>query len=565
MTRFIAWLCKPRIVLALPIVLAFAIVVQTYSTFSHTWDEPAHLATGLELLDLGTYYYEHQHPPLARVAMALGPYLDGQRSGRANVEPRTDFWERMIQGFDEGRRILYQVGPYERVLTLARVGILPFLLIALLATYGWARSLLGEWPAVLAVFLLVTVPPFLGNAGIATLDIPVAGMGIASLFAFCLWLERPRPSTAVVFGALAGGAIMAKFSAIPFLGVSFAAIFAWRTWIEWKQPAPVFGRAHVKSGLIALAVMLFVFWLCYGFGLASLVDPANRPYEAIEQLFGRGSALSNFVSDAAETAIPIFIPEIRQGIEDVRYHNAVGHLSYLLGEVRSDGWKHYYLVALGVRTPPPLLIVGLIGMGLMLRASVRDRDWRIAAPTLAFLAILGFAITYSRINIGVRHLLILYPLLAIGAAYAMLCLMRTVKTKPLALAALAALVAAQAASLIITHPNHLTYFNAIVGAHPERFLISADLDWGQDLRRLEKELEKRGIDRVAVTYYGSADLTKHKLPGYTPLKPNTPQTGWIVASLWRLRRNEDYSWLRAYEPVARVGTSINLYYIDKLK
>ncbi len=123
----------------------------------------------------------------------------------------------------------------------------------------------------------------------------------------------------------------------------------------------------------------------------------------------------------------------------------------------------YYLVVLGVRTP--LLIGGLIGMRLMLRASVSDRNWWIAAPALSFVAILGFAIAYSGIDIGVCHRLILYPALAIGLAYAVL----------------AVLVAAQAASLFIIHPNHPTYISTIAGVHPERFLISADLDGWQDL------------------------------------------------------------------------------------
>jgi len=47
-------------------------IVDTYSVLSHTRDEPAHLAAGMELLDRGTYTYEQQHPPLARVAAALG-------------------------------------------------------------------------------------------------------------------------------------------------------------------------------------------------------------------------------------------------------------------------------------------------------------------------------------------------------------------------------------------------------------------------------------------------------------------------------------------------------------
>ena len=553
---------KPRIVLALLIIVALLAVASTYSTFSHTYDEPAHLAAGLELLDLGTYYYEHHHPPLARVAIALGPYLEGLRSARQDTPPSSDFWVRLAQGNDEGRRILYEPGPYERVLTLARLGLLPFLLIALLATYAWARSLFGEWPAVLAVALLVTVPPFLGNAGIATLDVPVAALGVASMCTFCHWLDRPRIWTALALGVVTGGAVMAKFSAIPFLAVSFAAIFAWRTWINARHGSPVFFSAHLKTGIAAVATTLVVFWLCYGAGFTTLVDPANRPYESIENVLGRGSALSNFVSDAVELPIlPKFIAEIRGGIDDVIYHNRLGHRSYLLGEVGSRGWWYYYLVAIGVKTPLPLLVVGLCGIGLLLQASVRERDWRVAAPALGFLSVLIFSSVYSNINLGVRHVLILYPLLAIAAAYAALRLVQALKRKALALAVVTLFVAVQAATSLLAYPDFMTYFNAVAGSRPERILMPIDLDWGQDLKRLETELHKRGVDRVAVSYYGSGELTKHDLPGYTALVPHTPQTGWIAVSLWKLTRDLDFNWLRTFEPVARIGSSINLYHI----
>ena len=115
---------------------------------------------------------------------------------------------------------------------------------------------------------------------------------------------------------------------------------------------------------------------------------------------------------------------------------------------------------------------------------------------------------------------------------------------------------------VLAHPDHVSYFNVIAGSTPERFLITADLDWGQDMKRLEAALRERGIRKVAVSYYGSNDLSKHDLPGYFPLAPKTHQTGWIAISIWRLFRNDDFSWLRAYQPVARIGTSINLYYID---
>lgn len=565
MSRLLLQRIRPRLVLAISVLVALIGVAATYSTFSSTYDEPAHLGTGLELLDLGTYHYEHHHPPLARVAIAIGPYLAGLRSTRLSTapsaDPSTDFWLRMMQGYDEGRRVLYE-GGFDRVLTLARLGILPFLLIALVVTYAWGRRLLGEWPAVLAVVLLITVPPFLGNAGIATLDLPVAALGIAALLAFCRWIERPRVVTGLVLGLTAGGAIMTKFSAIPFLAVSFAAIFAWRAAIGARPRAPALTIAHVSTGVVVVVTALLVFWMSYGFGLTSVADPANRPYESVDNLFGKQTAAGKLVSDAIELPIvPNFIPQIWKGIGDVAYHNRLGHRSFLLGEIRSDGWWYYYLVALAVRTPLPLLVFGLGGLALMLASSWRRREPMLAAPALAFIAILVFSSVYSRINLGVRHLLILYPLLAIAAAYAAMRLLEAGRRRGPAVAAVALLLVAQAAISIRAYPDWMTYFNVVAGAHPERVLLPIDVDWGQDLKRLETELRKRGVDRVAVSYFGSADLTRHDLPGFTRLVPHSPQTGWIAVSLWKLARDLDYKWLRAFEPVARVGNSINLYHI----
>src|SRR6266704_4278039 len=73
-------------------------IIGTYSVFSHTTDEPAHIAAGMELLDRGVFTYERQHPPLARLAVAAGPYLLGARSHGASYI------------IDEGLAILYTSG-----------------------------------------------------------------------------------------------------------------------------------------------------------------------------------------------------------------------------------------------------------------------------------------------------------------------------------------------------------------------------------------------------------------------------------------------------------------------
>ena len=100
----------------------------TWRVYGHTWDEPEHLAAGLELVDQGRYEYDVQHPPLARVLIAIGPYLAGARSLGT---PPPD-------GTPEGVRILYGSGRYDWYLTLARLGTLPFISVLVAAAWLWA-------------------------------------------------------------------------------------------------------------------------------------------------------------------------------------------------------------------------------------------------------------------------------------------------------------------------------------------------------------------------------------------------------------------------------------------
>src|ERR1700735_4401182 len=84
-----------RILMVALILLGTIRIVATYTVFSHTFDEPAHLACGMEWLDQRVYRWEPQHPPLARVAAALGPYLMGVRSQNT---PNRDIYSMTFEG-----------------------------------------------------------------------------------------------------------------------------------------------------------------------------------------------------------------------------------------------------------------------------------------------------------------------------------------------------------------------------------------------------------------------------------------------------------------------------------
>src|SRR5215467_13891849 len=115
-------------------------VVSTYRDFNHTIDEPDNLAAGMEYLSTGRFLYEDVHPPLSRVFGAIGPFLAGER-----FHPGPG-------AYGEGYRILGTGAHYDRILALARAGILPFFWIASLVVYLWGRRVGGP-PAALAATL----------------------------------------------------------------------------------------------------------------------------------------------------------------------------------------------------------------------------------------------------------------------------------------------------------------------------------------------------------------------------------------------------------------------------
>lgn len=549
-----------RIALALIIIGACVLVASTWHVFFATWDEPEHLAAGVELLDRGYYEYDTEHPPIGRVLLAFGPWLAGAHS--YGTPPPS--------GVTEGEDILYRDGKYDLYLTLARAGALPFLGLLLFVTWLWARRMLaGEGAALLAVVLLLSVPAVLGHAGVAALDIAAAGTILLALYALDRWLDTPRWSTALLFGLASGFAMGTKFSAVPYIGMSLLAL-ALTHWILGRRTPPAH-RATVAMRLgellIVAAAALVPLFIAYGIRAPNEARVALRYDWAVSYLLQQGGMDHALGVLLAHLWLPREMKDLLNGMVAVKAHNDGGHLSYLLGETRMMGWWYFYLVALAVKTPLPLLAGGSVGVGLLAREGWRSGDnWRFT-PAVLLVAILVFASSFSHINIGIRHVLILYPLLALGAAWVVTRAwqgLQRIGDRRLATAGKVALVAVltwQLSTLWTAWPDYLAWFNETV-SHPGEVLVDSDLDWGQDLRRLEQRAAQLRIRHLSLAYRGTADLSREPLPPYAILQPHQPTTGWVAVSwLARTRNPTDYAWLDAYQPVEHIGKSIDLYYI----
>jgi len=532
-------------------------IILTYQTISQTSDEATHLAAGMEWLDQGTYHYEHDHPPLARVAAAILPFLDGSRSiGLPGMS-------------SEGNAILHARNSYSRTLSLARLGILPFFLMAATFVWFWSRNLFGTPTAVLATALFTTLPPVLAHSGLGTNDMAVTATFVGAMYAFSAWVDQPSLRRTVLCGIILGLALISKLSTLVFFPACAVALIALRWTIARKAQIsfPIISSDHFKSALLLCLAAFFVVWAGYRFSFEPLAPREVRPHERLDQLISSGTTAHKLAYFLVEMPIPA--PEFADGVLNVFEHNKAGHASYLLGERRTMGWWYFFPIVLSVKTPLAFLVLTALGTFFIIRRTWRDENWAGAAPLVCALAVL-FSTMPSHINIGVRYILPVYPFLSIVAAFGAVRLVKELRLRWVGLSATAALLGWQLMTGVVAHPDYLPYFNELV-VHPDEVLVDSDLDWGQDLTRLSAALKKAGVTEIAVfllawtkpwhTDWQICDLSKHGLPPSRPLIPNRHTTGWIAISAWGLKVTRGYEWLEAYKPVAFVGKSIRLYHI----
>jgi 4-amino-4-deoxy-L-arabinose transferase-like glycosyltransferase len=397
----------------------------------------------------------------------------------------------------------------------------------------WAWRLWRSRAAALTSMALAAFEPnLLANAGVATLDSFLTFF--CALSAYLLWSSRTRAPTirsAVAIGLVFGCAVGTKTSAIVLLPV---VVFLTRPEVALRGAGwPAYLRAYlVRLSVLAAAAGVALFAV-HGFS-----HPEQLWLGTVWQL---GHAQS-------------------------------GHNAFLFGEHSGEGWLHYYAVAFVVKTPMPTLVAIVAGIIAVVRSTNRD-----AVAALVILPMLILVVTsLSYIDIGVRNVLPMYPLLLVGAGgLASAPGLRRARWIPLVLVTGAAL------SVLRIAPHTLSYFNEAAGG-PEsgRFLLSdSNLDWGQDLKALANYQTAKGLPAIyfaPFTSYSPAlyGIRAQVLPAFplgapsgTPVvPPDGPQVLAISITTLQgtyLDPHDAYAWLFQREPIARIGYSILAYDITR--
>ena len=555
----------PQIFATLLIAISVVRIVQAYPLNSQGFDEPCHIAAAIEFLDRHTYSLDPVHPPLSRIAIGLPLYLAGERFPRWSPgDPRLTDYNAV------GNSVLYDSGHYLRNLILARLGVLPFYICCAVLVFVWTRKEFGSVAAVAAIFLFTTLPTVLAFAGLAYSDMAAACTQSGAVFALMLWLDRPSWPRTLLLGAAIGLGVAAKLTSLIFIAVSGVAILALRAWARDRQVWQLSALQTAAKFSIAMLLAGAVLWGTYGFefapvresmGLTPAAMPSFQHFPGVVSRIARGCVL-------ADCRIPA--PSLLHGAAEAWVLNKSAPSAYLFGQTRNGGWWYFFFAALALKAPIPFLLFFLVGTLLVLRHA--GSRWTLLVPSLAVFAVL-FATMFVKYNAGLRHVLVLFPLMAVIAGYGVSALTVGVARIPKAWAttAVATMIIWQGASSFQSGRDYIAYFNALAGGEPSAMLLNGcDLDCGQDVFRLRDELKRRQIKTFSVALWTSADISRMELPDFEVLGSSTPAAGWVAISDRARLEGElfhtsyppgAFDWLQSYTPVTRVGNTILLYYI----
>jgi hypothetical protein len=495
---------------ALLCVLALQLVHVANAT-SSSWDEAHHLFDGYTIWKFDDYRLNPEVPPLIKLTAAL-PLLHMQLK-----MPPNQGRQNQTEAFLDGKEFVFGNGG-DRVLFPARMMCAGFALALGLLIYFAAEEMFGFVAGLFALALFVFDPNVLANGAMVTTDVGAACCFMAAMYSFYRYCRKPGWVRLVVAGIALGVALSAKYTGIflaPMLLLIavLEGVLARDCRVLWRRLG-----ALAAMGLMAWVVV----WSFYGFRYKAApegkeLNPALAPYLA--QMHDQRDARMLRVMAKVRVLPEGYI----WGLENTK-ETEFDDPSYFWGKVYRHGNWEYFPVAFLIKSTLALLIL-LCLAPLAWRWGLRGR-----AREMVFLlvpVVVYFAISMSSdMDIGMRHLLPVYPFLyvLVGAA-AMVLLDRDVRWGWV----LGVLVCWQVVTSVRVSPAYMAYGNEAWGgpAKVDRYLGDANTDWGQQLKAVKRYLDERHITDCWFAYFPDGSIDPEDYGVHCKPLPTTDLLYWL--------------------------------------
>ena len=569
--------------------IMFATAVFSMKGDALTFDELAHIPAGYSYLTEQDYRLNPEHPPLAKDISAI-PLLFLNLNFPDNdqvwlQEKSAPAW--WVQ-FDFGKKFLYDSGNNPReIIFWSRFAAIIMLILLGWLLFWWTKKITNNTVALGVLALFAFSPTFLAHGRLANTDV---GAVFGALLAIIFWLkfiQNPTWKNVLFSGIALGIAMLFKFSLI--LLIPFFIIITILYVFLFSKPLPLY---LTRSLIVGLTGFVLIIWPVYQFHVWN--------YPAEQQLRDTIADISGHpIPIAKDIAIWMTKQEVLRdpaqylrGLLMASQRTAWGNTTYYLGKISADSWRSYFPLLYLLKIPLALHLFSLSVLCFFLAwlkktswrsilDSARRNFWLIAL--FLWIAIYWLAAIAGNLNIGIRHLLPIFPFIYILTVFGIYQALKSISKTKLRQAAIIfsfLLLGLYVSSSLSAFPHYLSYYNKLGGGTESGYRIAVDsnYDWGQDFYRLLSFVEKENIDKIYLDYFGGEDEEYWLGQKYIQLKPKEikiPPKGWLAVSLNQLmggiaepvsgfdQETGYYNWLKEYSPVARAGHSILIYRIEE--
>ena len=496
---------------------------------SASFDEIVFMCVGARGFHLGDFSLAGDHPRLPQYLYGLPIYLSG-----VAYPPESVLHMDMFPRYVYSRTLLWGIGnPAEHLIMVTRLVGLAFGTATVVSAFLLARRHMAAGAALFGAALVAFLPDMLAHSGVAYNDVPLALGFLVSLYSIDAAARDPSPRRVVAAALACTFTVCVKYSGM-ILGPAVLVLVALEALAgRWRD------AAWRRSIAIAVPLFLAVAWLAIAavylgdWGLVEFRDGLRRSLAA-----------------------------------------SVGRNGNLFGELYQGGRWYFFPVVFLLKTPAALHVLILVALVAAI-GSLKALPWRAIAAHPARAPAIGLALFVmglltSSMNIGFRHALPILPLICILVAQGVSILWRD--GRPALRAALGLLMAAYVASSAMHYPYFLSYLSEYTSGRPlYEVLVDSSTDWGEGLPAVRAFMQERGVDRVALGFFGSAPpvgygIRYEPLPSYFTLPPLAAAHSaarYVVVSATLLAgdyvEDDPYAELRRMRPVAVIGGSLYVY------
>jgi hypothetical protein len=574
-----------------------------------TIDEPGYLVSAWTQTHDDDFRLDCENPPPWKYYAALGT-----RRGALPIDPKSPGWAQLLKQFDYeevyASNVLYRT-PGVDPDALIRAGRARMLMIgvALGAVIAWwAWRLAGPMAAVVALAVFCLDSNFLAHSARIKNDVSAA-LALLLLSAG-IWLLGERASVwrwlaVSLFLGLAVTVKMSGILAIPILGLTLLIrSLMHRPWSVGRWVADTRSRRLAATAGMFVASLLFAWifiWASYGFRYNPSRDPSQQfdlrytlQQAAYQDFFARSGGSTqrlqylNYNRDLRDWRPPTGLRAILWAMDHhllpasylngllITYGMSQGRLTFLCGRFSVSGWWYYFPLAMLFKTPLATLIALALAATFVLlrgRCTAALNLWPLAA-TAATPVLYMLAAMHTHINIGLRHVLPVYPypFIFLGVAAAMAW--RRIPKITAALIAL--LIVGLVSETYAAYPDYIPFFNVAAGGARGGLGLLGDsnIDMGQDLPALAAWQNAHRNRQLYLLYWGTADprhydihyinMDQSTAPADQTAPSGSPKVIAIsaaVLSSYKAREADPslFNAVLSQEPIAVLGGSIYLF------